>query len=329
MTDFCHCHCHSSRSFFDGLTPIEDLVARAAALGQPGIALTDHGNVFNAVQFFTACEKHGIKGIIGMEAYEAVPHQWDRERDKAILARKFDEDPRYHHLTLWVRDLQGWENLCALHTNSYTWNFKPKNQPLIDRAQLEAHHEGLMVGLGCLASKTNMALTRGEDAYEAAKFYVETFGADNVYCEVMGNLGDQQRLIRPQRALAQRLGVKVVGTNDVHYERQEQGRENGPHHILVQARAHRSKKAEDEDKSSDKSDATYGQWYGTDEFFLKSTDQMLGTGGIEAADLATSIEILDRVEFDFEATKHPQPPTAPVPAFGEDMEFDLFIAANT
>ena len=324
-TECCQLHCHSTSSFFDGLAPVDELVERAAALGQPGIALTDHGNIFGAAKFFKACKKHGIKGVIGMEAYEAVPHAWDPERDKAIMDRKFDEGPRYFHLTMWAQDLQGWQNLCGLHSDSFRLHHKPKNQPLVDRAMLEKRSEGLMIGLGCMASRTNRAMAeQGPDAaYEAAKWYVEVFG-DRVYAEVMGNLPEQMALINDQRKLATKLGVPVIATNDVHYVTQEDGRENGPHHALVQARAF--KKKEKEEQSDDKSDAGYGKWYGTDEFYLKSRAEMLTTGGINAAEIDRTLEVLDRVTFDFYSIAEPAPPVAPVPVPGEDPEFDQFLA---
>lgn len=323
--DFCHCHCHSTRSFFDGLTPVQDLVERAAELSQPGIALTDHGNVFAAAQFFKACKKHGIKGIIGMEAYEAIPHEWDRERDIGLVKRKFGEGPRYHHLTMWVQDLKGWENLCALHTISFTHNFKPRNQPLIDRATLERHSDGIMIGLGCMSSKTNITLAHQglDSAYDIAKWYPEVFG-DRVFLEVMANLPEQQAMLRDQRKLATKLGVPVIATNDVHYRDQSDGREHGAHHILVQARAYKRK--EKAEQSEDRSDAGYGQWYGTDEFFLKSGDQMLATGGLQRDEIERTVEVLDRVDFDFNALEEPAPPVAPVPDPGTDVEFDDFLA---
>lgn len=325
--DFCHCHCHSTRSFFDGLTPVDELVERAAELEQPGMALTDHGNVYAAAQFFKACEKHGIKGMIGMEAYEAVPHSWDREVHMDIVKRKFGEGPRYHHLTLWVESLVGWENLCALHTISFTRNFKPRNQPLMDRATLERYNEGIMIGLGCMASKTNVTLAHQglDSAYDVAKWYAEVFEG-RVYMEVMGNLPEQQAALRDQRKLAAKLGVPVIATNDVHYRDQADGREHGPHHILVQARAYKRK--EKEEKTEDRSDAGYGQWYGTDEFFLKSGADMLATGGLQRDEIERTVEVLDRVSFDFNALEEPAPPVAPVPPPGDDPEFDEFLAAR-
>jgi DNA polymerase-3 subunit alpha len=326
MCDFCHLHCHSRHSFFDGLNTSADLVKRAADLGQPGIALTDHGNMYGAVQFFNACQEHDIKGVIGMEIYEAVPHEWILERDKDIMKTPFGEGNRYFHLTLWCQDEIGWKNLCALHTLSYTSQYKLKNrnQALIDRASMEKHSEGLMVGLGCLASRVNQAFLNEdeESAYEASQWYKDVF-EDRVYCEIMGNLPEQQSLIRQQRRLAKRLGVKVVATNDVHYVDQSDGLENGAHHLVVQARMY--KKKDQPDKSSDKSDAGFGSWYGSDEFYLKSKSDMLATGGITEADLDVSGEILSRVDFDFAALADPSPPVAPIPEVGEDPDFEEFL----
>lgn len=327
---FCHLHTHTKHSFFDGLDSSEALVEEAVSLGQPGIAITDHGNMYGAAQFFKACQKHGIKGVIGMEIYESVPHTWDLERDKDIMSIPFGEGNRYYHLTLWALNLQGWMNLCTLHTLSYTENFKMKNknQALIDRASLEKYNEGLMVGLGCMASRTNQLLMMNEmtAAYESAKWYKEVFG-DRVVTEIMGNISEQQALIRPQREIAAKVGNQVIATNDVHYRRQEDGAPQAAHHLVVQARYHKKKEAAD--KSADKSDAGFSGWYGSDEFYMKSEQDMLATGGITAADCAGTVDILDRVEFDFLGMDEPAPPIAPIPEIGADPEFDAFIASGT
>lgn len=324
---FCHLHAHSAYSFLDGLAQPDALVARAAELGQPGMALTDHGVMFGAPQFFKACAKHGVKGIIGMEVYEAIPHAWDPERDGHLFKDKYDgNNPRYHHLTLWAENLEGWRNLCSLHTRSFTKDYKPKNQPLVDRASLEEFSGGVMVGLGCIASRTNFHLHHDPgtgQAYDSASWYKEVFG-DRVYMEVMANLPEQQALLRDQRKLAQRLGVPVIATNDVHYRDQPDGQENGPHHVLVQARMWRKK--EGEEKSGDKSDAGYGQWYGTDQFYLKSQAEMLETSGLLPDEVMRTAEVLDRVDFDFyDDRSKPVPPLAPVPTVGMEPAFDKWL----
>lgn len=327
MSQFCHLHVHSRYSFLDGLAPVDRLAARAAELEQPALALTDHGVLFGAVQFFKACENSGIKAIIGMEAYEAVPHAWDFERDAVVFKDKYDKDrPRYFHLTLWAHSLVGWRNLCALHTKSFTADYKPKNQPLIDRANLELHSEGVGVGLGCMQSRTNQAIARGGDGYEQAKWYREVFG-DRLVVEVMANLPEQQAILRPQRKLAKRLGVPCVATNDVHYLEQADGVEHGPHHVLVQARRWKRKQEKSEEGVTDKSEVGYGQWYGTDQFYLKSEQQMHDTGGFLDQELENTLLVADATDFQFSKVPKPSPPVAPIPEPGEDPEFDAFLEA--
>lgn len=325
-------HVHSTKSFKDGLTPVSDLVEGAAARGMPGMGLTDHGVLFGAPDLFKACAKAGIKGVIGMEAYEAVPHQFDMERDGGVFKIKWADlngQDRYYHLTMWVLNEIGWRNLCAIHSKSWTRAYNPtvRGKPLVDRATLEEHSEGLMVGLGCMASRTSQSLIRGgeEQAYEAAKWYKDVF-EDRLVMEIMGNLPEQQAMIRGQRRVATRLGAPVLAVNDVHYLDREDGVEDGPHHIVVQARAF--KKA-DQEQSGDKSDDGFGQWYGSDGFWLKDGAAMMATGGFQVDEVVRSVEILDRVDFDFAALKKPDPPIAVVPAPGEDPTFDAWLKTIT
>lgn len=326
--DCCQLHVHSTNSFKDGLTPVGELVARAAELEMPGMGLTDHGVLFGAPQLFAACAKQGIKGVIGMEAYEAVPHTFDMERDGEIFKVKWadlGERDRYYHLTIWVLNLTGWVNLCALHSLSWSSAYNPtqRGKPLVDRASLEQHSEGLMIGLGCMASRTSQILSRsGEDeAYKHAKWYADTFPG-RVVMEVMGNLPEQQAIMRSQRRIAQKLGVPVLATNDVHYKLQSEGVKDGPHHILVQARAF--KKAETE-QSADRSDDGFGQWYGSDGFYLKNGTEMLATGFLPT-EVEQSIAILDQVDFEFDKLPKPDPPIAAVPEPGDDPAFDAWAA---
>jgi DNA polymerase-3 subunit alpha len=330
--DCCQLHCHSSYSFKDGLNLPSELVERAAELGQPGFGLTDHGVLFGAPALFSACKQYGIKGVIGMEAYEAVPHEFDMERDGEIFKIKWADlngRDRYYHLTIWVLNEIGWRNLCELHTRAWTRQYNPsqRGKPLLDRASMERHNEGLMIGLSCMASRTSVTLARhNEDAaYEAAKWYVDVFGPDRVVMEIMGNLPEQQSAIRGQRRVANRLGIHVVATNDVHYRDRIDGVENGPHHTLVQARAF--KKA-DTEQATDRADDGFGQWYGSDGFYLKTGEEMLATGGFQIDEITRSCEILDKVDFDFDALPKPKPPIAAIPEPGEDPAFDAYCAIH-
>lgn len=324
----CHLHVHSRNSFKDALNGVDELVERAAQLEQPGIALTDHGVLFGAPDLFKYTRQHGIKGVIGMECYEAVPHAFDMERDGEIFKVKWADlngQDRYYHLTLWVLNAKGWENICALHSRSWTRAYYPtqRGKPLLDRASIEKHSEGLAVGLGCMASRTNQLLSRGldDEAYKRAQWYADVFQG-RCWIEHHNVLPEQLALIRPQRKLGQRLGIPSVWTGDVHYIDQEDGRENGPHHMLVQARAF--KKANTE-KTSERSDDGFGQWYGSDGFFLKDGQAALDGGGIQIADLTETLAILDMVDFEFEQLPLPKPPIAAVPAPGEDPSFDAWL----
>jgi DNA polymerase-3 subunit alpha len=327
--NYAHLHTHSTNSMRDGLAPVDSLVAKAAFLGQPGIALTDHGVLYGAPSLFKACKEFGIRAVPGMEGYEAVPHTFDIERDGEVFKVKWADlngQHRYFHITLWVMNEVGWRNLVALHTRSWTTEFHPsqRGKPLIDRASLERHNEGLMMGLGCLASRANRALLDSEDAaYEAAKWNAEVFEG-RLWMELMGNLPEQIQLQRGQRRVAARLGIPCVGTNDVHYLDRKDGAENGPHHILVRSR--RFKKAETE-ASAERSDAGFGEWYGSDEFYLKSADEMLQTAGMQPTDLEQTLAILDRVSFDFDLLPKPSPPVPVVPLLGDNPDFDAWCLA--
>ena len=325
---FCHCHVHSRYSFRDGLAHVEDLVDKASLLGQPGIALTDHGVMYGMPDLFKATKRARIRAIPGMEVYEAEPHAFDIERDGEIFKVKWadlGDRHRYFHLTLWALDAQGWLNLVWLHSNSFTAAFHPsqRGKPLVDRASLETHSAGIAVGFGCLASRTNQALVRdGEDAmFEAGRWIAEVFQG-RCWMELMGNLPEQQAMIRGQRRVAARLGVPCIATNDVHYLDRKDGAENGPHHMLVRSRAF--KKA-DTEASGDRSDDGFASWYGSDGFYLKSASEMLQTG-FTAPDLTQTIELLDMVDFDFDSLPKPSPPLAVVPPRGDLPEFDAWCA---
>ncbi len=316
-------------SFKDALNGVDELVEAAAAMGHPGMGLTDHGVVFGAPELFSQTKKHGIKGVIGMEGYEAVPHAFDMERDGDIFKIKWADlngKDRYYHITLWVLNAKGWENLCALHSRSWTRAYFPtqRGKPLLDRASIERYSEGLAIGLGCMASRTNQLLSRGldEEAYKLAQWYANVFQG-RCWIEVHNVLPEQQALIRAQRKLAKRLGIPCVWTGDVHYVDQADGRKDGPHHMLVQARAF--KKAGTE-QTTERSDDGFGQWYGSDGFYMKDGQAALDSGGIQIPDLTETLAILDMVDFRFDELNRPKPPIAVVPAPGEDAAFDAWLA---
>ena len=207
--DFVHLHVHSEFSLLDGLGRIPSIVARAKALGQPAIALTDHGNLHGLMDFYTAARKAGIKPIIGCEVYVAPRSMTDREP-------KVDDRP--YHLTLLARDLDGYRNLLRLVSAASIDGFYYK--PRIDRALLERHANGLIALSGCMSGEVPRLLLDGQTdaARRSASWYADLFGRDHYLIEVQNqNLSGQDALNRNLVELARGLDLRVVAANDAHY----------------------------------------------------------------------------------------------------------------
>jgi DNA polymerase-3 subunit alpha len=149
VAGFVHLHGHSTYSLLDGACRVDGLARAAAEHGAPALALTDHGNLFGAVEFHRACKKQGVKPILGFEAYVAPKSRQDRERNPVAG----------WHLTQLARNLEGWRNLIKLSSAGYLEGFY--YNPRIDRELLARHSEGLVVLSGCLSSETSYWLRRG------------------------------------------------------------------------------------------------------------------------------------------------------------------------
>ncbi len=211
---FAHLHTHSEYSLLDGLSKIPDLVARAKALGQESLAITDHGVLYGAVQFYEAARAAGVKPIIGLEGY--VAHGSRHDRSAA------ERSP--WHLTLLARDETGYRNLLALSTASHLEGFYYR--PRIDRELLERHAEGLIVLSGCPSGELMTALADGreQDAREAASWYRERFPG-RYYVELQEHGQEQfSRLTPGLVGLARELALPLVATNDSHYTTPQQHR---------------------------------------------------------------------------------------------------------
>ena len=152
MPDFVHLHVHSEFSLLDGANRIEDLPVRAKELGMNAIALTDHGVMYGAIDFYKACKKEGVKPIIGCEVYVAPRSRFDK--DPAI-------DNKYNHLILLAKNNEGYKNLSKLVSLGFTEGFYYK--PRIDLEILEKYHEGLVCCSACLAGSLPSALLKGND----------------------------------------------------------------------------------------------------------------------------------------------------------------------
>ncbi len=273
MAEFVHLHCHSDYSLLDGASRIDALVRTVRDQGMKAIALTDHGNLFGAVDFYTTAIEAGIKPIIGIEAYVAPKSRHDRKDVRGVKEAA-------HHLTLLVRNEKGWENLRILSSLAYQEGFYYK--PRMDKELLARHHEGLIALSGCPNSEFGHAC-RGDDlerAVRAADSYREIFGAENFYLEVQSHgLEFESLIMKGADVAAKQLGLKIVATNDAHYLR----REDAKAHDALLAISTGSLVSE-----------TNRLRYDRPEFYVKSPDEMALLFATRPEAIRASVEIAEK-----------------------------------
>lgn len=208
MSQFVHLHCHTEYSLLDGCNRINDMVKQAAAMNMPALAMTDHGVMYGAVQFYDACLKHGVKPLIGCEVYVAQRGMLDKEAGK---------DNRPYHFTLLAKDREGYSNLCQLVSAGHLEGYYYK--PRVDRAMLAKHSRGLVALSGCLRGEVNDALLQ-DNLPEARRRLGELrdiFGED-LFVELMDHGIEEQRVTnRELIRMAKDMNMKLVATNDAHY----------------------------------------------------------------------------------------------------------------
>ncbi|MFP4053238.1 MAG: DNA polymerase III subunit alpha [Phycisphaerae bacterium] len=210
MSDFTHLHVHSHYSLLDGGNRINDLVSQAAKLGMSHLAITDHGNLFGAVDFHNAAVAAGIKPILGLEAYISPTTRDDRSMSNQRTA--------CYHLLLLAMNPTGWQNIMKLSSRAFLEGFYYK--PRIDRELLSECSEGVICTTACLGGEVPSALLEGReaDARRIAGEYRDIFGPDRFFIEIQKQgIEDQDRANPGLVAIAKDLGVGLVGTNDVHF----------------------------------------------------------------------------------------------------------------
>lgn len=211
---FVHLHLHTQYSLLDGANKISAVVERASQYGQPAIAMTDHGNLCGAIEFYSAAKKAGIKPIIGCEFYVTPTSRFDRR------TREKGGDGTYHLTVLSMNEV-GYRNICRLSSLAYKEGFYFK--PRVDHELLERYNEGLIVTSGCLAGELNSFLEVDdiENARKLAEFYYRVF-KDRFYFEVQPHqILDQQKLNKGCVELAESMGIPLVATTDCHYIEKE------------------------------------------------------------------------------------------------------------
>ncbi len=229
MANFVHLHNHSNYSLLDGLSRLNELVAKAKEYDMPAIALTDHGNMYGAIEFYKICRANEIKPIIGLEAYVAIRGRFDKEPNI---------DSRRYHLTLLAQNLTGYRNLIKLVTLSNLEGYYYK--PRVDKELLRKYHEGIICLSGCLGSELSRALWNKDEqkAEEVAREHQEIFGKGNYYLEIMHHpkLERQLEIKEETIKLAKKLNIPLVATQDAHYLNPE---DNKAHDTLIAIQTNR------------------------------------------------------------------------------------------
>jgi DNA polymerase-3 subunit alpha len=209
--NFVHLHVHSDYSLLDGACRIDQLTERAGQLGMSALALTDHGNLFGTIDFYTAAKSRGIKPLIGCELYLAEGSRLEKQG-------RSDEGRSIFHLGLLARNLEGYQNLLKLVSDAHLKGFYYK--PRTDLDTLARHSGGLIGFTGCLAALVPQHLLhdRWEEARKAAARFVDIFGRENYFVEIQDHgIAEQRKIIPGLLKLAREFGLNVICTNDVHY----------------------------------------------------------------------------------------------------------------
>ena len=282
---FVHLHLHTEYSLLDGACRIEPLMEAVKARGQSAVAITDHGVMFGAVDFYKAAKKAGVRPIIGCEVYVAPRTRFDR-------AHELDASPS--HLVLLCENNQGYQNLIQMVSLAYTEGFYGK--PRVDRELLERYAGGLIALSACLSGEIPRQLSRNdyEGAKETALWYRAVFGENNYFLELQDHgIAEQQRINPMIVRLSQETGIPMVCTNDVHYLEQADARMQK---TLILIGTNRT--VEDDDALE----------FETDQFYLKSEEEMraLFAGYEGALENTGAIARRCQVNFEFGVTKLPR-----------------------
>ncbi|MBI3589131.1 MAG: DNA polymerase III subunit alpha [Candidatus Liptonbacteria bacterium] len=279
MGKFVHLHTHSHYSLLDGLAKIDDLIGRTKELGMDSLAITDHGVLYGAIEFYKKAKKAGIRPILGVEAYMAPKGRADKEPGE-----------RYYHLILLCENLTGWKNLIKLvsQANLEGYYYKPR----MDKELLREHHEGLIALSACLTGEVNRHLVndRFDEAKKAALEYEEIFGKGNFFLEIGDhpNIPENVKLRREVLRLAKETGLELVATQDIHYAKKE----DAPYHDILVA-VQTGAKLTDDDRLT----------LSADDFSLNSPEEMMEKFKDAPEAIENTIKIAERCQLELELGK--------------------------
>ncbi len=282
--NFVHLHLHTEYSLLDGCCRIEKLLDAALEKGQAAVAITDHGVMYGAIEFYKAAKKRGIKPIIGCEVYVAPRTRFDKQKP-------LDSD--YSHLLLLCESNEGYQNLIKLVSAGFTEGFYSK--PRVDRELLQKYNKGIIALSACLAGEIPKLLLSGnyEKAKETALWYKSVFGENNFFLEIQNhNLPEQQSINPYMIKLSRDTGIPLVATNDVHYIEKADA---FMHKVLLCV------------QTGSKINEKNSLEFKTEEFYLKTAQEMAQAHPDTPEALENTVKIAERcnVEFEFGKIKLP------------------------
>ena len=279
MGEFVHLHLHTEYSLLDGAAKISEIADKAIAEGQDAVAITDHGVMYGAVEFYNALKEKGVKPIIGCEVYVA---------SRSRLLKEGKQDSSGNHLILLCKNEIGYRNLCYMVSMSFIDGFYTK--PRIDFELIKGHSEGLIALSGCVAGKIPQCILAGsmEEAERTAIEYREVFG-DDFYLEIQNHgLDDERKIAYGIKLISEKYNIPMVATNDVHYINR---RDADTQAILMCIQTNNV--------------ITGGKPFGfeTDEFYFKSSQEMKNLFSSYNGAIENTVKIAEKCNFDFEFDK--------------------------
>jgi len=286
MSEFVHLHLHTDYSLLDGACDIKKLVSRVAEIGQKAVAMTDHGNIYGAVEFVDAAEKAGVKPIVGCELYVC-------KKDDHRIERTPPDGDTYNHLLVLAENEEGYRNLIKITSEASMHGFYYK--PRVSKKFLAEHSKGLIGLSGCLAGEVceNLLAGKFDAARDAAAFYRDLFGKDNFFVEIQDQgLPEEHRIHADLFRLEKELGMPMVATNDSHYLCEDDAHAQD---VLVCVQTGKSV-----------NDANRLKFHGN-QFFVKSADEMgrLFSGREDV--VRRTLAIAERCNFKLNKVKNPFP----------------------
>ena len=289
-TPFVHLHLHTQYSLLDGAIRIKELIRRAKEFQMPAVAITDHGNMFGAMEFYEKCHEAGIKPVIGCELYIAPESRLSKESTRGISEAAY-------HLILLCENMEGYRNLCKLTSVGFKEGFYYR--PRIDKEVLARHSSGLIALSACLKGEIAMHCGRGrmEEALDAARWYADLF-PDRYYIELQENTLPEQDIANQRlMEIARELNLPLVATNDCHYLKREDAK---AHEVLLCIQTGKTM-----------ADPTHMK-FSADEFYVKSPQEMAAAFSYAPEAITNTVRIAERcnLEFDFKTYHFPhfEPP---------------------